>query len=849
MRKSMKNLFDGLSQSLAEIPDKLRTKKIWVWLTFVIATIFLIMGIRRLTFDYTVESWFSENDPAFVAFNQYHAQFGSEDGLLIVYKPADGNVFSAQSLRAIKGIRDNLIYNQGSGENEEKSALNHIVRINTLINAPVLTVNGDALISKPLVGDKVPSGEAALERIRETAMAQKGFPLQYFSKDLKYGGIFIETDFGAVPCDEQKASVGNDLVMEDMGMEGDGDDFDEVPCFEPTDIKLYAKLNKAVNAVLSKPEYAKHLEYFAVGNTAESEYQAKVSNEMGLLYLAALVIMIVILWLLFKSFSAVIWPILIVVVTTIWTLGVSGWLGLTMGPFFILTAFLILTVGLADAVHLLSAYLFFRKLEYNHITAVKYAYKKASVSCLLTSITTMIGMAALCFSNVIPVRVLGFMSSIGVAFAFILTVFLLPVMLELWAPVPKGKKNGTRAEESRKGLVPDFPAMLQGALDRIVPAIQKRPITYCIPFFFVFIICLYGMFRLKVDSNTLAMYPADSKFRRSVEIIDGKMAGSSRIALYFDLGEEFALHNPKVLRTIEQLQNQFEKKYPEYVITTSSLIDVVKDTWWKLHGGKKGKYVIPQEEKELSQALFMFNNASPEERRRLVGDNYRKMNMTITLRNASTYEYKDVFANMQSDINSAMSKIRQEYPTARVSITGIFALMMKTAGYLTMTAAQSFGSALIVISIILLFIFGSLKTGLIAILPNLLPSILTFGLLGLLKIPLDFYTMMLAPIIIGISVDDTIHFLSHYRLRLMTDENSNSALVHTLKESGQGIVFTTLVLGLGFGIMSIASTPGTAKLGKFGSLSVFAGLMNDLILLPALIMIFQSKADKQHVNV
>jgi hypothetical protein len=166
---------------------------------------------------------------------------------------------------------------------------------------------------------------------------------------------------------------------------------------------------------------------------------------------------------------------------------------------------------------------------------------------------------------------------------------------------------------------------------------------------------------------------------------------------------------------------------------------------------------------------------------------------------------------------------------------------MKAANYLVINELQSFGLSLLIISAALLLIFGSVKGGVISLIPNLVPSLLVLGLLGLFGIPLDFYTMMLAPIVVGIAVDDTIHFMSLYRIEVGKDGDIRRALTDTVKECGQSIVFASLTLGLGFGIMALATTPGLASLGKFGLLAIASGLICELFLTPALILVFKLK--------
>lgn len=843
----MKNLLNSITEFFANLPDLVRKRKLLVLLSFIVVTVIIgFIGLKQVKFDFTVEGWFKKDAPVFVAYNRFHAQFGSEDGVMIVYKAKDGDVFSAKSLEAVKGIRDELRYYRSKLKEGEKSSFDHVVKINCLINASILTAEGDMLLSKQLVGEKVPTSQEELDKIRKTAESQKGLPLQYFSKDMKYGAMLIETDFGAIPLNSDEQSV-KDLVMDDMTLAvGGAAAKDEVPRFKPTDMADYIALNAAIKTIIEKPEYANVLEYHVIGNTAESEFQTEMGKEMGMLYLAAILIMIVLLWFLFRSFSGVVWPLVIIIISTIWAIGSAGLLGLPASPFIILTVLLILTVGMADAVHLMSGYMFFRNANNDHRSALRKVYGSAGTAMLLTCITNIVGVLALNITPIVPIQNFAIMSALGIVFALIISYFILPLLLDLWSPVSKAPKTQKGFIER---IIPNFADYLQKVLGKIVPFVEKRPVTIMVPFFVLFAFCVYGGTMVKVDSSLTTNYPEGSKWRQNIELIDQKMAGSSQISLYMDLGKEDGLQDPKVLNAIDELQQKFEKKYSKYVVTTSSIVNVVKDSYQKLNDGKEDMYVVPSDEKVLSQTLFLFNNSSPEQRRRLVDDNYQKANISVTLHNFGSYEYNRVFDQMEMDITESLNTIKDKYPDAQLTITGIFAMAMRTSDSLVNNELQSFGTALLAISIILLVIFGSFRAGLISLIPNLIPSFLTFGLLGLLDVPLDFYTMMLAPIIIGISVDDTVHFITQYRTDVVKDGNIKRALKHTMIECGQAITFTTLILGLGFGIMSIASTTGLANMGKFGVLAIFSGFVCEMFLTPSLILLFNltfhKKAGKQ----
>ncbi|WP_116811139.1 efflux RND transporter permease subunit [Steroidobacter cummioxidans] len=837
----MKRVLQAIAEHITHVPERLRRRKLLVLAFFTITTAIFCYGLSQLKFDFTLERWFEQDDASFIAYNEFHEQFGSEDGVVIVYKAKDGDVFSAQSLKAVQGIRDELLNYHKHLQEGEASALDHIVDIDTLINAFILTVKDDILLSSGLVGDTVPTDRSALEDIRRRALAQRDFPLKFFSEDMQYAAIYIKTDFGAIPLDsDEKPASGLSIDMAQEIAAAASTEKKGPPRFKPTDTADYLALNAALKDILEKPQFAEHLEYYKVGSTIESEHQLEMGKEVAGLYLAALVIMLVSLLLVFRSLSAAIWSFLVVILSTIWTLGIAGLLGLAATPFVTLTILLILTMGMADVVHIISGYLFFRNEGHDYESAVRLAYEKAGVACLLTATTAMAAMLSLSSTNLVPIKHFSIMSATGVAAALFLTLYLLPVLLDLWSPVPKVKKVKVgRVASILQRLLPDFALALQKVLDKIPPMVEKRPRTYVALFSVILAVCVYGAFHVKVDYTSYDQYPKESNFYQSIKLLDEKMAGSARVSLYVDLGKDSGFQDPAVLRVVEAMQRKLETDYKKYVVTTASIVDIVKDANQKQNEGRPEMYKIPDSHQELSQTLFMFNTADPEEREKVVSENYRKANITVTLRTFGSNEYTDVFAAMKQDVNDALSVIKKTYPDATVSITGLFSMGLQAADYLMTNELQSFGLSLLVISLILLVIFNSFKAGLISLLPNLIPSFLVLGILGLLDVPIDFYTMMLAPIVVGIAVDDTIHFVSQYRAEVLRDGDIRRAVRDTVKECGQGIFFSSLVLGLGFGIMAIASSPGVANLGKLGFLSIFSGLLCELFLTPALIMVFK----------
>jgi len=188
-----------------------------------------------------------------------------------------------------------------------------------------------------------------------------------------------------------------------------------------------------------------------------------------------------------------------------------------------------------------------------------------------------------------------------------------------------------------------------------------------------------------------------------------------------------------------------------------------------------------------------------------------------------------------------LESLRPEYPEMNYGVTGTYALMLQMGDVLAKSQYRSLSLAVIVISAILLVTLGSVSGGILSIIPNILPSVSAFGLMGLLGIPLDVDTLMIAPLIIGIAVDDTIHFVTHYRMNLSRGHKVDAALKHTIDEVGRAVTFTTLILGSSFLLLGFSDYLGIARVGIFGSFAIFVALICDLLFLPALVHVFKPK--------
>ena len=290
---------------------------------------------------------------------------------------------------------------------------------------------------------------------------------------------------------------------------------------------------------------------------------------------------------------------------------------------------------------------------------------------------------------------------------------------------------------------------------------------------------------------------------------------------------------------MDSLQNRIETRYSDQVSRTNSLANIVKDTYQIMNDDDPAFYRVPDSEQMISQLLYLFNSANPEDRRSLVSDDYSRSHVSLNIYNAGSYEYQQFFEEISVDIEEVFVDARGDFPEMEIYLTGSMALLMRMMDEVANSQFSSFTLAIGVISVIMIITLGSLQGGLMAMIPNMIPALLGFGMMGLMGISLDTDTLLIAPLIIGIAVDDTIHFMTHYRVELIRTGSISESLKSTIRDVGQAVMFTTMVLGLGFALLSFSDYLGMAKMGFFGSAAIFVALLCDLFLIPAMIMIFK----------
>jgi predicted RND superfamily exporter protein len=888
----MENLLLKLTGIFAQAPNRVLEFKQTILAALTLVSLFLFHAIYEQTeFDLSSEAFIDQEGSAQIALDEFRRQFGSDRSVFLIYKPADGDVFSRKSLSTIQELTTKLENWQDLDPemfpNIDLNELKHIRRVQSLSNLQIQSSSGDTLISRRIVPRQLPETQAGLQAIKQIALEETDFISAFYAKDGSFGALLLQTDFGTLPVEGYESALDNS----DIELEASFDDFelsfDESAVvqqmeFEDVDPRDYLAFNDALSAIFD--QYDQHFEYYAVGEPSLMTQLQDVLDQLVILGYLMVLIFTLLLWILFRSGSALVWPLVTIALSVSWCWGITVLLGTQLTSMIGLTILLIFSVGIADCVHVMSAYFSFRRQGMNHYLALEKSYEKVGLAILLTTLTTASGILVLATSNLEPIRVFAYMCAFGVVLAFFFTVVLLPILLNIWHPTGTDDKSSMADRLGRSWhaksknikrtiaivvaisifaslglLVGAFINLVilltywivnyqQQILSKVPGIVDRQPYFIMLIFGAIFILCCYGSTKIQIDTNVAGLFRDDHPLAIALNIVDNNMAGSQNMEIMIDTKVSEGMLDADLLQSVDELQFALEDRYSETIGRTQSLSNIVKNTNQIMNSDDPNYYRIPDSDQAISQLLFMFNSANPEDRRSLVSDDYSRSHITVNSRSMGSYGYQKMFTEVAADIDQRFAYLKTDFPDLEIVLTGTMATLMVVSDEIATSQFNGFALALLLISIIMIITLGSLRGGLMGMIPNAIPAFLAFGLMGLFGIPLDTDTLLIAPVILGIAVDDTIHFMTHYRVELTKSKSVAIALESAIREVGQAVMFTTMVIGLGFAVLSFSDYLGMAKVGFFGSISIFFALLCDLFLIPAMIIIFKPTFGVENVN-
>jgi predicted RND superfamily exporter protein len=772
----------------------------------------LMSQLRHLTVDTSTEGFLRESDPALIAYNDFRDRFGRDEVVLIAVHAPGGDIFEPSFLARIKDVHGRLA-----------ATVPYLDEINSLINARNTYADGDTLMVDDLLAN-LPDDPAALAAVRERALANPLYRDLLISADATWTAVVVRT-LAFAP------EKGGGERLEEFGDDFDGG-FDEpaaTPVASTERRYLTDAQNSAVVAAVMVEVDRLKADGFTVAlsgsPTVTDHLKRAMMRDMPRFTLTAVGVIAVFLFLMFRRLSAVLMPLAVVLMALWSTIGLMAALDIPLKmPTMIIPSF-VLAVGVGDAVHILA--LFYRRLHDRQTKeeAIVYAVGHSGLAVLLTSLTTAAGLLSFGWADIAPVGELGIFASFGVTAAFVYTIAALPAMIAL-SPIADKAVIETGSQHHRMDRLLEGIADFATGNPRVIAAVAAA----------ITVVALIGAARIEFSHNPLVWFPKSAQVRLDTELINKVMNGSVSAEVIVDTGVREGAKDPAFLKKIAALQEELSGyAYEElFVGKTMTLADIIKEINKALNRGEEAFYTVPDDPDLAAQEFILFENSGTDDLTDFVDPQFTMTRFTMKTPWVDAITYRPFIDHLHERFSAVLGA------DVKVTVTGMVPLLGRTLYATIHSAAESYAIALVVISVMMVWLIGQVRLGLVSMIPNLFPIVFTLGVIGWFEIPMDMFTMLFASIAIGLAVDDTIHFMHNFRRYFEETGDVAEAVRRTLHTTGRAMLTTTIVLSAGFYIMCFATLSNLFYFGLLTGSTILVALAADFLLAPAL-MVFVAK--------
>ena len=784
------------------------THRAWLVLVLSLAVVGgLASNLPKLVMDTATESFLHDDDPALLAYNDFRDQFG-RDELVIVAVEAD-NIFDKAFLQKLKRLHDEL---------EEKTP--YLDDITSLINTRNTLGREDELI----VEDLFENWPEDLDRLGEKQKRADDNPLMVntmMSADHTIATIVIRTD--------AYSSEGHSM---DDALEG-FDDFDSPAQAPPSEREFLTDAeNSELVGVVQDIAYGyddTNFKVYVSGSPVVADtLKRNMQTNMKRFTLSGIGVIAVVLLVMFRRTSGVVLPLLVVILSLLGTLGMIPLSGRAFTlPMQILPSFL-LAVGVGASVHLLA--IFFRQVQrgMNRHEAVVYAMGHSGLPIVMTSLTTAAGLASFAGAEVAPIADLGIIASAGIMLSLFLNLTFLPAALSL---LPLKAKTSARADKRHDRM--------DNLLSTVAEFSTRKSWAILAVSAVILGVAFAGIAQLKFSHQPFTWIPTTEPSRAGLDFIDQRLKGASTMEVLVDTKQVNGLYDPKIMQGLDQLGPKVEGLDIEHVTIgkTLSLADILKESNKALHANDQTHYTIPDNRDLIAQELFLFENSGSDDMEDFVDSQFQLARFTIKMPWVDSIYLQDVDKILTDTFRDTLGA------GVDLTVTGMNALLGRTMQATIYSMAESYIIAALVIGLMMIAFLGSVRYGLVSMIPNLSPIIITLGIMGWLGVPLDMFTMLIGSIAIGLAVDDTIHFMHNYRRYHHNTGSVEIAVKETLLGTGRAMLVTSIVLALGFFIYMFSTMQNLFNFGWLTGTAIILALLADTFLAAALMRVL----DKAHL--
>ena len=554
-----------------------------------------------------------------------------------------------------------------------------------------------------------------------------------------------------------------------------------------------------------------------------------IIDEIQLFVLGALLITGIIFFFFFRSYRATFITLLVVTIGVTWAFGFIGLFGYEITVLTALIPPLIIVIGVPNAVFLINKYQQEIKLHGQQAKALQRVITKIGNATLMTNITTASGFATFVFVKSQLLREFGILASINILSIFVLALLIIPILYSFMKP-PK-KKHLNHLERK----------WIESVVNWMENMVRERRITIYITTVIIIILGIIGLYQIRVSGSLIEDMPKTKAFYKDIKFFEKEFGGIMPLEIFIDTKKDKGVMKLSTLKRMDKI-NEVIESFPE-LSRPVSVVNLVKYSKQAFYKGNPKYYQLPTSQEQN----YIFEYTKNSDGNSDLLNNF--LDSTGQYARITTF-MKDVGTDKMNDIQERLQQVvEKEFPKERynVSFTGKALVFLRGTNYLISNLVFSLSLAIFLISLFMAWMFRSFKMILISIIPNMLPLLITAGLMGFFGIPIKPSTILVFSIAFGISVDDTIHFLAKYRQELMANNwKIRKSVYAALRETGVSMFYTSIVLFFGFLVFTVSSFGGTIALGGLVSITLLLAMVSNLLLLPSLLLTFEDKiANKQ----
>ena len=750
-------------------------KKIsWIGLTvFILLTAFLGYHLKDIRFDYNFENFFPSHDDETSFFYDYRDDFKSDNDFLLISIENEAGVFEPNFLKKVNDFSQKL----GDVEYVE-----NVLSITT--ESEQFIFPGGSTTSKRYIDF------TDFDAVRDSARIYKNDELinTFVSENGKAICIFIKHE-------DYLSKKKSDQLVKDVD-----------------------KITKSLK--LKNTRIAGR----AVG---QAYYINKMIFELSLFLGLSAFLIILFLYIAFKSIWGILIPQIVIVGSLIWIIGGMGLFDAPINIILTVLPSIMFVVCMSDVIHLVSKYLDALRVEKDTFTAIKVSVKEVGLATFLTSITTSIGFFSLYFVRVQPIQVFGVILGIGVLIAFVLTFLTLPILFYIFP----GPKHVLSAEPKNH--------FWKSFLEKGFVFVMKRRKSILITSGIVLIVSFVGMLQVETNNFMMDDLKESEQMKQDFNFFDDNFGGIRPFELAIKVkGKDRNVWDKEIIQKLDSVETYLENEFG--VTVKSSLVKILKTLNRSAHAGNADAYEIPSSNSKIrsfkriikvaDKGRFVYGFIdSTEQKTRVSG--------TIP-------DLGNVLAREKTEALFAFIKKNNLDQDIEFKVTGTGYLLDKNMRYLAVSLIKGLGISIILVALIIGFVYRSGRILIISIITNVLPLVVIAGYMGFTGVELKTSTSIIFTIAFGIAVDDTIHFLGKFKYELMKGKGKLYALKRSYLTTGKAMILTTLILSSGFLLLVFSSFLGTFYMGLLLCITFVVALVADLTLLPVLLLLFYKEKPK-----